>query len=216
MARYSNLFSENVDSDGVTLASERGVYDPALGADCRGTYGRGGFVRPWVALSSLENWGEDVLTPEGLPDGDQPRWKRKFRTIDDVESPEISAESAQMDDEPCYCKFCLQRLEDDELESELFVEIPAAIEKIEEVETVDFFEKTFAPDDDCNIDTEVALPKRISQGIVSSAIDSHKDVRECGRKQGRGTYQCGKRGNNRYKMLRRGRVRVTKGYGRRF
>ncbi len=209
MTRHSNLFSENTHPDSITLSSERGLYDPALGADCRGTYGCGGFVRPWVALSSLENWGEDVLTPEGLPDGDQPVYKRKFRRVENVEGMEIPVASSEEDDEPCYCKFCVQRLEDEELqpiEPELFVQIPVVIE---EVETVDFFEKTFMPDDDFSIDVEVALPKRISQGIVSNEIDSRKEVRQGGRKHGRGTYQCGKRGNNRYKMLRRGRVRVT-------
>ena len=205
MARRSNLFSENVHPDSITLVFERGLYDPTLGADCRGTYGCGGFVRPWVALSSPENWGEDVLTPEGLPDGDQPKHKRKFRRVEDVEGAEVPVASSEENDEPCYCRVCIQRLEDEELQ-------PMELEF--EVETVDFFEKTLAPDDEYSIDTEVALPKRISQGIVSSEIDSHKEVRQGGRKHGRATYQCGKRGNNYYKMLRRGRVRVTKGYGR--
>ena len=61
----------------ITLQSMRGVYDPALSSDCRCgrecsycEFGNYCEFRPWVVLGSTEFWGEEILTPEGLPDGD--------------------------------------------------------------------------------------------------------------------------------------------------
>ena len=54
----------------ITLESLRGENDWALLADCRCFDNYAGIVRPWIALSSLENWGDDAMTPGGFPDGD--------------------------------------------------------------------------------------------------------------------------------------------------
>jgi len=66
----------------ITLASMGGTYDTTLSTDCRcccscricALRDLCGAVLPWIAMGSIENWGEEVLTPEGLPDGDMPHF----------------------------------------------------------------------------------------------------------------------------------------------
>lgn len=77
MTRKGNLFDEKINA---TLSGERGIYDPAIAADCRCHHKPIGFVAPWVAMASLGNWDEQAETPDGLPDGDLPHYSscRRF------------------------------------------------------------------------------------------------------------------------------------------
>ena len=46
-----------------------------ISTDCRCNNGRFfGILQPWMVLCSVENWGEEVLTPDGRPDGDTPTY----------------------------------------------------------------------------------------------------------------------------------------------
>ncbi|TSC62024.1 MAG: hypothetical protein G01um101448_403 [Parcubacteria group bacterium Gr01-1014_48] len=176
----------------------QGVDDPALRADCRGTYGSGGFVRPWVALSSCENWSDDVLTPQGLPDGEQPIFSRKFRALDELEVTPYKIEHTDFD---CDREVGWQRAQDEQDELDLYVEEDPFYEYQEEYElgtdTVTVFAEE--PEEDIEFLELENLPTLLSPRVVRDKIDSQKALRQ----------GSGRRGGNRYKLLRRGRVRVT-------
>lgn len=63
------------EEDGAFLMNPRGLADPASSSDNRCGFDcqRCQFhctVRPWIALGSKNCWGDDLLTPDGLADGD--------------------------------------------------------------------------------------------------------------------------------------------------
>ena len=107
--RTGKFWWEYVDRNSITLKSMRGTYDPALSTDCRcgcscevcplkdlcgailswiamGSVENWGeeisipdeLPVPWIAMGSIANWGEEILTPEGLPDGDMIHWDPNF------------------------------------------------------------------------------------------------------------------------------------------
>jgi len=76
----------------ITLESMGGVYDKTLSSDCRCGIScdicefrnicAGRSSLPWAAIGSIENWGDDILTPQGLPDGDMPHLDFDFIPIE--------------------------------------------------------------------------------------------------------------------------------------
>jgi len=53
-------------------------------ADCR-SYGISAEIQPWIAISSGENWDDDCFTPQGLPDGDMPRYDCPFVPLHELD-----------------------------------------------------------------------------------------------------------------------------------
>lgn len=223
MARRSKLLSENSFPE----YAVGGTYDPALSADCRNGRKYGGLpVQPQIALSSAEFWGEDVLTPQGLCDGDQPTYQKRYRTLDEFEGVPWPVEYVEVDNEACDCEICFGRmltemypptLEDEDtedvdissVEREENTEVCEDNGPAEEVTAVNSFETMSVSEDSYSLMYEY-LPKHTSSGVIREERDSRMEIRQGGRKHGRGTFSHGKRGNNHYKMLRRGRVRVTR------
>lgn len=89
--RTGKFLSEITSPRGITLEAFRGVYDPSLSTDCR--CGRecakcefSNFcdLKPWAALSSPKNWGDEILTPDGLADGDRPHRDFEFIPIEEL------------------------------------------------------------------------------------------------------------------------------------
>lgn len=190
----------------------RGVDDPALSADCRGRYGSGGFVRPRVALSSPANWGDDVLTPQGLCDGDEPSCYARS-PIEEIAGDPIKVEHFDSDF-ACYCDYCLQRVvvlgeASVEYIERAFSEVLDDAEEPDKVCTPEAVAESSSFEDSYSLGYEY-LPKRTSSGVIREARDSQMEIRQGGRKYGRATFSHGKRGNNYYKLLRRGRVRAKR------
>jgi len=80
--REGKFWWEYVDRNRITLESMGGTYDKVLSTDCRcgcscevcPLKDLCGAILPWIAMGSIANWGEEILTPEGLPDGDMIHW----------------------------------------------------------------------------------------------------------------------------------------------
>ncbi len=76
----------------ITLESMGGAYDKTLSSDCRCGISckicevrnlcAGSNSSPWAAIGNVENWGDDILTPQGLPDGDMPHLDFDFIPIE--------------------------------------------------------------------------------------------------------------------------------------
>ncbi len=162
-------------------------------SDCRcGEEIYSGLMLPWAALGSTENWNEESVTPQGLPDGDQPRYRQKFRSFEDFEYRTFGELEMEELDEPCSCSYCVKDIKGEELPEPDDDEEYRLKEGFDDEMQIELYD-TLVPD----------LPRRLSPGIVSSGANSRKNNRS------RKTAQCGKRGNNYYKLLRRQRVRVT-------
>ena len=210
----------------ITLESMRGLYDPALTSDCRCgrecwncEFGNYCELRPWMALCSIESWGEKILTPDGLPDGDMPHsdngqmvpfediiacdiFGRPYYLYDDLEENEFE------DIEPVQF---FQETQDDKLNGLLHPDQFV----LTDVEEQDFEPETDMPMDKIPIvvlpfgkrDVYDHLPDDLptrtpnSHSIVSRRKwDSDKDIRMASKN---GSNSHGWRGNNRYKKKRR-------------
>ncbi len=73
---------------GITFSDEdfRGILDPGLSADCRSN-GYQGILTEWSALASIEAWGDGILEPSGLIEGDYPHRQKQNK-----HNPFITAE----------------------------------------------------------------------------------------------------------------------------
>jgi hypothetical protein len=74
--------------DSVVFESLEGMSDRRFRSDCR-SEGYQSLVQPHIALCSLDNWGEEVVSPQGLPDGDQPRYRDSWVSQDDLVACDI-------------------------------------------------------------------------------------------------------------------------------
>lgn len=98
MAERTGKFLLDQRPNNITLQSMRGLYDPALSSDCR--CGREcadcqfsnycGEVKPWTALSSPNNWDDDLLTQDELPDGDTQDPNNVFVSLEELAACDMS------------------------------------------------------------------------------------------------------------------------------
>ena len=176
----------------ITLKSMRGLYDPTLTSDCRCgkecgncEFGNCCVLRPWMALCSVESWGEGILTSDGLPDGDMPN-------PDNVMIPFEDRIACDIFGKPYYLYDDLEEDEQEDIDQFNWSAFPDVEEQVTEFEKTDGYDHLL---DD--------LPTRLSNShtIVSgSKRYSNKDIRMMLKN---GSYSHGQRGNDRYKDKRR-------------
>lgn len=230
----------------ITLQSMRGVYDPALTSDCRCgkecyncEFGNCCELHPWMVLCSVEYWGEGVLTPEGLPDGDTldpaavqvPFEERVACDIEgrphylcdcDVEEENLEIYEAMRLEQEQEAVECDEFLEDDEFNVYSDSFDPLAEELAQERHADRENEIDLLMDEIIAIETH---PLEKVNGYDHSLDEmptklskSHRLVSACNdsnkdirmmRKNG--SFSHGWRGSDRYKFERNGKIRVSRG-----
>lgn len=192
----------------ITLKSMRGLYDPALTSDCRCgkecencEFGNYCVLRPWLALCSVESWGEGILTSDGLPDGDMPN-------PDNVMIPFEDRIACDIFGKPYYLYDDLEEDEQEDIDQFNWSAFPDVEEQVIEPELdismnealiiVLPFEKTDGYDH--LLDN---LPTRLSNShaiVGGRKRNSNKDIRIMSKN---GSYSHGWRGKDQYKNKRR-------------
>lgn len=215
----------------ITLQSMRGTYDPALSSDCRCgrecencEFGNYCDIKPWMALHSTECWGEEILTPDGLADGDT------------CDSREILAPFHDR----IACDICGYSYFNEWAETE--ADIPMAEDDLAGKEGDKEFRKIYRVEEKYSESADEKAKKRGSDQEENEKAKingyeyswdnlpffepkSHEIIASCPqriskknlrRNKRKGSYSHGWRGSDRYKDERRGRIRASKGKLRRF
>lgn len=91
MAERTQKFYFEMSPSFITAQSLRGINDSAMSSDCRcgmecSMCPLNIFCDrvPWMALGSAKAWGEEYLTPDGVPDGDVANPNGPYIPIEDM------------------------------------------------------------------------------------------------------------------------------------
>jgi len=108
-------------------------------SDCR-SYGVSADIQPWTAICSIENWGDDAVSPHGLPDGDTGRYEYRFVPLEDIEACDIHGRP--MDEDQIFSgdffdeTFLFEEhlfFDDEDLKIHLEAEVDCVIDSAEEL-----------------------------------------------------------------------------------
>lgn len=212
--------------------SVRDYADPLPASDCRCGFtcdtclldAGNCTIKPWVAMSSAENWGDDCLGPDGNADGDVRDPLRDYVPIEELAAADIHGRPIfnfdgtilypEGDDEDLD-EEVYQMLWRDELLAEERRMFLGETAEDEEVPVVAYPEPSTEPFFRHKEEKAVvtvggvrfaephpleALPSREGTGVISSKMDSRKDARTCTK---RGSHSHGWRGTDKYKDRRR-------------
>lgn len=211
----------------LTLESLRGENDWQMSADCRCSDYQG-IVDPWIALCSLENWGQEARTPDGLADGDTGRYEEKFVPLEELGaaadlfgrpiSDDFSAYDVEdhleeyWQDEIAILAKAEQEYPEDDLDDVFWDSTIGGFRMTDFLaedmaeEPEEFVPVTLEGDSD-HLWEEPTWMKNSHWFSSGRTQDSEKELRMMNFS---GSCQCGKRGNNRYKDRRLARVRMSR------
>lgn len=227
----------------ITLESGRGDYDPSLKGDgrcpgeCRNCeMGNYCLMTPAMALSSLEAWGDEILSAAGLPDGDMPNPDRLEIPLELI-ACNIYGQA--------FDQFDVDGSNQQESRSEEFFLLEAEAELLKEDDPDDWYDSLdslyYEPEDtlgyfvtqrivvekeeidDFRIDSDINLYPDAKAWVYddeidglpsyqpgSRSVDIGKSKKEIRLFSTHHSCSCGKRGNDRYKAVRKGRDRKSK------
>lgn len=161
----------------------KGMYDPRLIADCRCADGEvcEGLLLPWVAISSVENWGSDAITPQGFIDGETSEYKEPFIPFEEMIACDIFGDIFDGFGDDHNDRFS-------EIEEDSFSHSSKRQKDYQEknIQEVDY-------DDPYFIYADLDLPSR------THSRDSKKEIRTVSK---HGSFSHGWRGSDKYKSRR--------------
>jgi|GEM_PF-6903835 len=196
-----------------TALDWKGMYDPRLTTDCRCADGEvhGGLLSPWIAISSVENWGPDAITPQGFIDGETSKYKEPFVPLEEMIACDIFGNILNNLGDDHNDRFF--EIEEDSLShsSERQKDYQGkSMDGVEFLRELEMSEDMHYPDDK---DIEFSLEQEVSYDDLSiyenfdlpsrmQSRDSKKEIRTVST---HGSFSHGWRGSDKYKSIRKGK-----------